>query len=74
MAAAPRQTSLHGSAYLLGQPGSSSSQGQVGKDEEVEDKDVVDLLDKNETLELMQFDPSVGALKHGLLKLLVYKK
>ena len=50
---------LRGSARLQDKPGSSSLQGQA--QEEEEEEDVVDLLDESETLELVQFDPTVGS-------------
>ena len=45
----------HGSALGSGQPGSSRVQGQ----EEGEEEDYLDLLDKDEFLELVQFEPVV---------------
>ena len=59
----PREIPLRGSAHSQDQLGSSSSQGQAGEEEgekEEEEEDVVDLLDESETLELVQFDPTVG--------------
>ena len=54
----PREIPLRGSARLQDHPGSSSSHGQA--EEEEEEEDVVDLLDESETLELVQFGPTVG--------------
>ena len=45
----------HGSALESGQPGSSRVQGQ----EEGEEEDYLDLLDEDEALELVQFEPVV---------------
>ena len=60
---------LQGSTHLSGQPGSSRSQDQgeddqpgssraQGQDDKA-DEDFVDLLDEEESLELVQFDPTV---------------
>ena len=50
-----KQSTPHGSALGLGQSGSSREQGQ----EEGEEKDYVHLLDEEEALELVQFEPAV---------------
>jgi len=49
---------LSGSA---GQPGSSSAQGQDkdGEDSSLEDEDTIEVLEEGESLELVQFDPTV---------------
>ena len=47
----------HGSAPGLGQPG--SSRGQDQEEGEEEDEDRLDLLDEEEALELVQFEPAV---------------
>ena len=57
MAAIPKDQSLLGSTSSESQPGSSSLQVQAEVDE---DEDVVDLLDDAESLELVQFNSTVG--------------
>ena len=52
----PWATSTNNS-LVPGQPGSSCMQGQAMQGDD-NDKDVIDLLDDAETLELVQFDPS----------------
>ena len=51
---------LRGSTSVLGRTGFSSAQGQEnGEDSSVEDKDTIQLLEEGESLELVQYDPTV---------------